>query len=102
MLELSLQPWGTPIVMSLSFLYYFAALVIYRLLFHPLRIYPGPKLGAITKWHWDSNASDPGYLFRMHAQYGPIVRIAPNEVCATLRLTMTRHQSRHLYVASFQ
>lgn len=59
---------------------YLSQLVLYRLLFHPLRHFPGDRLSALTKWTWDYHASDPSYLERQHAKYGPIVRISPNEV----------------------
>ncbi|PYH47883.1 cytochrome P450 [Aspergillus saccharolyticus JOP 1030-1] len=58
---------------------------IYRLYFHPLSSIPGPKLAAMTslfefyhdvirrgKYIWE--------IEKMHAQYGPIVRITPRQV----------------------
>ena len=59
---------------------YFSQLLFYRLLFHPLRHFPGDKLSALTKWTWDYYASDPAYLEKLHAKYGPVIRICPNEV----------------------
>jgi hypothetical protein len=54
--------------------------VVYRLLFHPLASVPGPKLAAATKlwqaYHYRQGKSLAG----LHAKYGPVVRIAPNEV----------------------
>lgn len=59
---------------------YLFLLFAYRLLIHPLRHFPGSKIAAFTKWHWDYHASISGYLEKQHARYGPIIRIAPNEV----------------------
>ncbi|PLN84688.1 cytochrome P450 [Aspergillus taichungensis] len=58
---------------------------IYRLYFHPLRKFPGPKLAAITSlYEFYYNVIRSGkFLFeieRMHEQYGPIVRINPREI----------------------
>ena len=64
---------------------YGLALAIYRIYFHPLSKFPGPKLAASTlwcefyydvvlegKWVWE--------IKRMHEKYGPIVRINPHEL----------------------
>ncbi|KAJ5926353.1 hypothetical protein N7516_008126 [Penicillium verrucosum] len=59
--------------------------VIYRLQFHPLSKFPGPKLAALTSlYEFYYNVVLGGrYLWeieRMHEQYGPIVRITPHEL----------------------
>ena len=65
---------------------YLVALACYRIYFHPISHIPGPKLAAVTYWyqsyydvwpHWGR------FLWKardLHAQYGPIVRVGPNEV----------------------
>lgn len=57
-------------------------LVIYRLFFHPLSKYPGPKLYAATHLPYTYKICITGELPRetiaLHAKYGPIVRISPN------------------------
>ncbi|OJJ05173.1 hypothetical protein ASPVEDRAFT_74574 [Aspergillus versicolor CBS 583.65] len=80
--------------MILQFLYlailalfaaFFLARTIYRLHFHPLSRFPGPKLTAATglveiyhdvvrggKFLWE--------MEKMHETYGPIVRITPHEI----------------------
>ncbi|EFY95065.2 Cytochrome P450 CYP58S1 [Metarhizium robertsii ARSEF 23] len=57
----------------------------YRLSFHRLAGFPGPKLTACTQlYEFFYNVVRPGkFLFKieeMHQQYGPLVRINPREV----------------------
>ncbi|KAK4445417.1 cytochrome P450 [Podospora aff. communis PSN243] len=58
---------------------------VYRHYFHPLAHIPGPPVAGVTRlyiWYW--NVIRDGHLYRqledLHAQYGPVVRIGPNEV----------------------
>lgn len=56
---------------------------LYSLFLHPLRKIPGPSLAKITEL-WRTNRYFKGYWHRdildLHRQYGPVVRISPNEV----------------------
>lgn len=55
--------------------------VIYRLYFHPLARYPGPKIYAASHLPYTWKVSISGTLVReslkLHEKYGPIVRISP-------------------------
>ncbi|KAH7036035.1 cytochrome P450 [Microdochium trichocladiopsis] len=56
---------------------------IYRLYFHPLSKYPGPRLAAISEIFYARMVMDgrwPWIMNELHVKYGPIVRIAPNEI----------------------
>ncbi|RQM04829.1 hypothetical protein DH86_00003913 [Scytalidium sp. 3C] len=54
-----------------------AGVAIYNIYFHPLAKVPGPKLAAITSLY-----KTKFYLQidKLHQEYGPVVRICPNEV----------------------
>ncbi|KAK8026618.1 Cytochrome P450 [Apiospora marii] len=60
-----------------------AAVYVRACLASPLRNIPGPRLSVYTswvlKWH-EFRARRTRYIHRLHLQYGPVVRIAPNEV----------------------
>lgn len=90
--------WGITAIFGL----FNIVLVIYRLWFHPLTRFPGPKLLAATTWYEayvDLFHHDfPERLAKIHEKYGrilapnlgpnsvfniwlgPIVRVAPNEI----------------------
>ncbi|KAK8108717.1 Cytochrome P450 monooxygenase sdnE [Apiospora sp. TS-2023a] len=66
-------------------LLYTAALAVYRVTLHPLARFPGPKLAATTEWYefYHDIVRQGQFIWqiqKLHDQYGPIVRIMPNEL----------------------
>ncbi|KAI8626128.1 cytochrome P450 monooxygenase-like protein [Xylariaceae sp. FL1651] len=61
----------------------FGSMTIYRLYFHRISSFRGPRLAAITKlWHvWHIRYST-NHVFqqKIYEKYGPIVRTGPNEI----------------------
>ena len=74
--DISLRDVGF-VVVPTTFACYCVALVIYRLYFHPLAKFPGPKIAAATFLYeiaWDYFGHG-AYLFkceRMHKKYGAL------------------------------
>ncbi|KAI9667148.1 MAG: hypothetical protein M1831_001325 [Alyxoria varia] len=73
-------------LISATVLYSFG-LAVYRIQFHPLAAFPGPRFAAITYWwefYQDYCVKGGGTSFieldKLHEKYGPIVRIRPNEL----------------------
>lgn len=58
-------------------------LTLYRLFFHPLAKVPGPRSAAVSNI-WYARQVVRGNLYSLgkclHRQYGPVVRVGPNEV----------------------
>ncbi|KAK7545388.1 cytochrome P450 71A23 [Phyllosticta citricarpa] len=87
--ESVLSNWtvGKAILASFGLLtFYVVGSIFYNLFLHPLRKYPGPKLWAISRlpWNWVNLHGRLAWRLReLHQQYGPVVRIAPDELSYT-------------------
>ncbi|KAK4544900.1 hypothetical protein LTR36_003804 [Oleoguttula mirabilis] len=71
-------------ILAAALVAYVVSTCVYRRFFHPLASVPGPFLPAVTKFY-QSYYNCRYYLQveKLHQQYGPIVRITPNEVHLT-------------------
>lgn len=62
---------------------YLGITIVYRLYFHPLAKFPGPKFAATSilwyVYYWTSG-DWPHYLAKAHRKYGDVVRTGPNEL----------------------
>jgi cytochrome P450 len=68
-----------------SWILWYTLVVVQRLFFHPLVKVPGPKIAAATLLYQTWYCFVGGSRFyikieKLHEQYGPVVRIGPNEV----------------------
>jgi hypothetical protein len=65
-------------------LIYLITKTLYRVYFHPLSHIPGPPLAACTSlynaYHDILGTGFVKFFPELHAKYGPVVRIQPNEV----------------------
>lgn len=71
------------LLILLSPLLLISLLFVYRIYFHPLSHIPGPLVSKITSlWiYYHSYIGDePSLIDKLHREYGPIIRICPNEV----------------------
>lgn len=62
---------------------YLASHVIYNLYFHPLAAFPGPLLRRMSRIPWTLAVLRGSAVFdaaNLHEKYGPVVRLAPNEL----------------------
>lgn len=67
---------SVPVVLVLTIL-------IYRIFFHPLRPVPGPLIARCTPlwiWYHSYIGDECSVVDALHQRYGPVVRVAPNEV----------------------
>ncbi|KAI0146123.1 trichodiene oxygenase [Xylariaceae sp. FL1272] len=78
---------STSLLVCLSFTIagYYVALAFYRLFLHPLAIFPGPSIAAVSRWYeaYHDVLRNGQYTFeigRLHQKYGPVVRISPHEL----------------------
>jgi len=61
------------------------SLYCYRLYWHPLASFPGPRLAAISSWYeaYYEIALQGQYsrqISKLHDEYGPIIRVTPDEL----------------------
>ncbi|KAJ3579139.1 hypothetical protein NPX13_g1417 [Xylaria arbuscula] len=69
--------------LAILFILLTASYPLYSLYLHPLRVYPGPKLSAITRlpyWIACLRGDQVRWLANLHTQYGPVVRFGPDDL----------------------
>lgn len=77
--------WQNTATLFVLWIVYHLFVALYRITFHPLTAFPGPKLAALSykyEFYFDGilGGQYTAEISRMHEQYGPIVRINPDEV----------------------
>lgn len=84
---------------------YWICIGIYRLTFHPLAKYPGPWIAAVSPffYSWAFGRGRAGPVIRAaHEKYGPVVRIAPNDLSfatpSAYRDIYTRSPNRNTFL----
>ncbi|KAL3426506.1 averantin oxidoreductase [Phlyctema vagabunda] len=62
---------------------YLIGITIYNVYFHPLSKFPGPRSRAASEWPYFFsllNGTGPQDMLKLHDQYGPVVRVSPEEL----------------------
>ena len=75
----------TPALLLAALILWTLYILLQRLIFHPLRHIPGPWLYRLSTWptcYHDlfRGGQLPFALKKLHATYGPIIRVTPDEV----------------------
>ncbi|CRG87070.1 Trichodiene oxygenase [Talaromyces islandicus] len=78
-------PTSWPILLLSGWLSYLVIRSVYRVFLSPIAHIPGPKLAAVTRWYeaYYEIVRGGQYSFhidKLHDIYGPIIRVAPDEV----------------------
>ncbi|KAF1983502.1 cytochrome P450 [Aulographum hederae CBS 113979] len=78
-------PVSYPVALGVIYLIWCIWEGIYRLWFHPIAKFPGPKIAGLTYWYemyYDIYLGGQygNRIKAMHDQYGPIIRISPAEL----------------------
>ncbi|KAK1633226.1 cytochrome P-450 [Colletotrichum phormii] len=71
---------------DLKFSAFVVSRTIYNVYFHPLSRYPGPRLWAASRLPWNTVNLQGNLAWKireLHEKYGPVVRIAPDELSYT-------------------
>lgn len=80
------------------------AVAVYRLFLHPLSRIPGPRLAAVTNC-WLAYHVRNGHMLRLgktlHTEYGPAVRVGPNEVWFNTKDAFRLIYSKPLAILSY-
>ncbi|KAL7759598.1 hypothetical protein ACKLNR_009688 [Fusarium oxysporum f. sp. zingiberi] len=76
---------SSQIIWGITFLFfcYVAAVVVYRLYFHPLAKYPGPfwaRISAVPAYYYTLRQDRHIWFWQLQEKYGPTLRITPNSV----------------------
>ncbi|PMD59449.1 cytochrome P450 [Hyaloscypha bicolor E] len=73
-------------VVIIAVAYILFCIIIYRVYIHPLSKYPGPflwKISRLPQTYYLFRGTLPWKIHQLHEKYGPVVRLAPNELSYT-------------------
>ncbi|KAM0799194.1 cytochrome P450 [Usnea florida] len=76
-------PWIVFVACLVSYVIYLATVILYNIFFHPLRHFPGPVFWTSNRLPWAWNVffgNLPRAVSKLHARYGDVVRVAPDEL----------------------
>lgn len=77
---------GDPLTNWAQYALNFVALAVYNIFFHPLKHIPGPFWATSSRIAYCQhliNGTIADYVMELHARYGEVVRVAPDEVSFT-------------------